>query len=289
MAFTLPTDVDQRPVVIDGAGTLGRRIASVYAAGSSKVRIFDTSAAQREAAQTYVEAHLAGVQQKLGLPPERRGDVQVHDDLQQALAGGWMVVEAVPESIDIKTEVFGDLDRLAEPDAILCSNSSSIPTSQLIARVEHPERVLNTHYQMPPDTCAVELMSCGKTDEAVIDALIGKLPEYGLVPFRVRRESDGFIFNRIWAAIKRECLMVVEEGVAPPEEVDHMWQLFTASGVPPFRRMDRIGLDVVLEIEEHYAVVREGIPEGPRKLLREYTNQGRLGVKTGRGFYNYPS
>src|SRR5215216_5634946 len=91
MAFTLPADVDQRPVVIDGAGTLGRRIASVYAAGGSKVRIFDPSAAQREAAQTYVEAHVAGVQQKLGLPPERRGDVQVHDDLQQALAGGWMV------------------------------------------------------------------------------------------------------------------------------------------------------------------------------------------------------
>lgn len=289
MAFTLPADVDQRPVVVDGAGTLGRRIASVYAAGGSEVRIFDPATNQRATARAYVEQHVAEVQQKLGLPPDRRGEVQVCNDLQQALAGGWMVVESVPESIDIKTEVFGDLDRLAEPDAILCSNSSSIPTSQMIAKVEHPERVLNTHYQTPPDQNAVELMSCGKTDEAVIDALMGKLPEYGLVPFRVRRESDGFIFNRIWAAIKRECLVVVEEGVAPPEDIDRMWQIFTASGVPPFRRMDRIGLDVVLAIEEHYAAVREGIPEGPRKLLREYTDQGRLGVKTGRGFYDYPS
>jgi 3-hydroxybutyryl-CoA dehydrogenase len=289
MAFTLPADVDQRPVVIDGAGTLGRRIASVYAAGGSDVRIFDPSADQRAAAQTYVEQHVADVQQKLGLPPDRRGDIQVHDDLQQALAGGWMVVEAVPESIAIKTEVFSDLDRLAEPDAILCSNSSSIPTSQMIAKIEHPERVLNTHYQTPPDQNAVELMSCGKTDEGIIDALMDKLPEYGLVPFRVRRESDGFIFNRIWAAIKRECLMVVEEGVASPEDVDRMWQIFTAPGVPPFRRMDRIGLDVVLAIEEHYAAVREGIPEGPRKLLREYTDEGRLGVKSERGFYDYPS
>jgi 3-hydroxybutyryl-CoA dehydrogenase len=289
MAFILPADVDQRPVVIDGAGTLGRRIASVYVAGGSEVRIFDPSADQRGAARTYVEQHVVDVQQKLGLPPGRRRDVQVHDDLQEAVAGGWMVVEAVPESIDIKTEVFGDLDRLAEPDAILCSNSSSIPTSQMIAKVEHPERVLNTHYQMPPDLNAVELMSCGKTDEAIIDALMAKLPEYGLVPFRVRRESDGFIFNRIWAAIKRECLMVVEEGVAPPEDVDRLWQIFTADGVPPFRRMDRIGLDVVLAIEEHYAAVREGIPEGPRKLLREYTSQGQFGVKTGGGFYDYPS
>ena len=102
---------------------------------------------------------------------------------------------------------------------------------------------------------------------SVIDALMARLPRYGLVPFHVRRESDGFIFNRIWAAIKRECLMVVEEGVAAPEDVDGMWTIFTAAGIPPFRLMDRVGLDVVLNIEEHYASVRAGLPEGPRKLL----------------------
>jgi 3-hydroxybutyryl-CoA dehydrogenase len=129
-------------------------------------------------------------------------------------------------------------------------------------------------------------MSCGRTDPAVVDALMERLPRYGLVPFRVRRESDGFIFNRIWAAIKRECLMVVEEGVASPEDVDRMWQLFTRPGTPPFRLMDVVGLDVVLAIEEHYAAVREGIPDGPRRILREYVDQGRLGRKSGRGFYD---
>src|SRR5215213_6504498 len=281
MPYTLPADVDERPVVIDGAGTLGRRIASVYAGGGSDVRIFDLSAEQREAARAYVEEHVAEMQQTLRLHPAGPGRVEVSDDLQEAVAGGWMVIEAVPERIDIKTEVFGDLDRLAEPDAILCSNSSSIPTSQMIGRVEHPERVLNTHYQQPPELNAVELMSCGKTDDGVIDALMEKIPQYGLVPFRVRRESDGFIFNRIWAAIKRECLMVVEEGVAPPEDVDAMWEIWTRASVPPFLLMDRVGLDVVLAIEEHYAAVRDGIAEGPRKLLDEYIDQGRLGVKTG--------
>lgn len=96
----------------------------------------------------------------------------------------------------------------------------------MIGKVEHPERVLNTHYQQPPELNAVELMSCGKTEEGVIEALMEKLPHYGLVPFWVRRESDGFIFNRIWAAIKRECLMVVEEGVAPPEDVDALWEIY---------------------------------------------------------------
>jgi 3-hydroxybutyryl-CoA dehydrogenase len=287
MPHNPPADVDERPVVIDGAGTLGRKIAAVYAAGGSDVHIFDLSEEQREAARDYVEVHVAETQRMLGLHPARRGRVEISDDLQETVAGGWMVIEAVPESIDIKSEVFGDLDRLAEPDAILCSNSSSIPTSQMIGKVEHPERVLNTHYQQPPELNAVELMSCGKTEEEVIEALMEKFPQYGLVPFHVRRESDGFIFNRIWAAIKRECLMVVEEGVAPPEDVDAMWEIFTRAGVPPFRLMDRVGLDVVLAIEEHYAAVRGGIPEGPRKLLREYIDQDRLGVKSGRGFYEY--
>src|ERR1044072_6891831 len=101
-------------------------------------------------------------------------------------------------------------------------------------------------------------MSCGSTDDAVIDALMDKLPEYGLAPFRVRRESDGFIFNRIWASIKRECLMVVEEGVASPEDVDEMWRIFTRPAIPPFRLMVRVGPDVVLHLD------RQSVVEGKR-------------------------
>jgi 3-hydroxybutyryl-CoA dehydrogenase len=289
VAFALPSDVDRRPVVLDGARTLGRRIAAVFAAAGSDVRIFDLSAEQREAARAYVDEHVGEMQQALARDPSRRGVVQARADLGEALAGAWIVIEAVPERADLKTAVFGELDRLAEPDALLCSNSSSIPTSKVIGEVEHPERVLNTHFQMPPELNSVELMSCGNTDPGVIDMLMEKLPGYGLVPFRVRRESDGFIFNRIWASIKRECLMVVEEGVATPEDVDEMWRIFTRPGVPPFRLMDRVGLDVVLAIEEHYAEIRPGIPEGPRELLRRYIEEGRLGAKSGRGFYDETS
>jgi 3-hydroxybutyryl-CoA dehydrogenase len=289
MAYSLPDDVDQRPVTIDGAGTLGRRIAAVYVAGGSDVRIFDTSAEQRDAARDYVEQNVAEVQQALDLRPDRRGQVEVAGERSQAVDGAWLVIEAVPERIDVKTAVFGELDQVADSDAILATNSSSLPSRLIINEVQHPERVLNTHYYQPPELNAVELMSCGKTDPGVIDALMDKLPEYGFAPFRVQRESDGFIFNRIWAAIKRECLMVVEEGVASPADVDELWRIFTRAGVPPFRLMDRVGLDVVLAIEEHYADVRAGLPEGPRKLLRRYIDEGRLGDKSGRGFYDDPS
>ena len=226
MAFRLPADVDERPVAVDGAGTLGRRIAAVYAAGGSRVRIFDPSPDQRDAAIAFCTDEVDDFRVTLGLAASRAGAVETADDLEAAVRGAWMVVEAAPERPELKREVLAELDRLADPDAIVASNSSSLPTSKLIGGVAHPERVLNTHYYMPPAMNAVELMSCGETDEGIIEALIGKLPDYGLAPFHVRRESDGFIFNRIWAAIKRECLLVVEEGVAPPADVDGMWNIF---------------------------------------------------------------
>ena len=285
MAYTLPDDVDARPITIVGAGTLGRRIAAMYAAGGSEVRIVDPAEDQRAAARDFVSANVEDIRRRLRLETDRVGAVETASDLAEAVPGAWMVIEAVPERLDLKREVFGELDRLADPDAVLGSNSSSLPSSSFIEKVDHAERVLNTHYQMPPDLNAVELMSNGRTDPAVIDGLTSRLPRYGFVPFHVRRESDGFIFNRIWASIKRECLMVVEEGVARPEDVDQMWRLFTSAGQAPFQLMDRVGLDVVLDIEEHYAAVRPGVPEGPRRLLRRYVERGQLGVKTGRGFY----
>jgi 3-hydroxybutyryl-CoA dehydrogenase len=287
MSYTLPSDVDDRPIAIDGAGTLGRRIGSVYAAGGADVRMFDTSQAQLQAARDYMNEQREHVRTALNLHYSRAGEVALFDDLAEAVRGAWMVIEAIPERLALKREVLAQLDELADADAILASNSSSFPTSLLIDGVKRPERVLNTHYQQPPELNAVELMSCGETDEALIDALMEWIPRYGLVPFRVRRESDGFIFNRIWAAIKRECLMVVDEGVAEPEDVDGMWTIFTAPGIPPFRLMDRVGLDVVLAIEEHYASVRSGLPEGPRTLLHTLVDEGNLGVKSGRGFYEY--
>jgi 3-hydroxybutyryl-CoA dehydrogenase len=260
----------------------------MYAAGGTDVRIFDVSEEQREAARRYASEQAEELRLKLNLDAPRLGTVEAADDLAAAVRGAWMVIEAVPERLELKRDVFAELNRLADPDAILASNSSSLPTSRVIEKVQHPERVLKTHYQQPPELPSVELMSDGQTDEAIIELLMRRLPHYGFVPFHVRRESDGFIFNRIWAAIKHECLMVVEEDVAPPEDVDRMWEIFTRAGVPPFRLMDKVGLDVVLDIEEHYAEVRPGLPEGPRTLLRKYIDEGRLGVKSGRGFYDYP-
>lgn len=285
MPYSLPSDVDERPVLVVGAGTLGARIALMFAAGGSPIRIFNRTPSRAVAAKNFVEQQADSVRHSLGLRAERAGEVELMTPMERAIPGAWLIIESIAEDPDLKRRVLGDLDRIADADAILATNSSSYASSDLIHNVEHSERVLNAHFLMPPQANAVELMSCGSTDQAIIDALMRRLPQYGLIPFHVRRESVGFIFNRVWAAIKREALMVVEEGVATPEEVDRIWQLVFGTQLTPFRMMDHVGLDVVLDIEEHYAAIREGIPQGPRTLLREYLHRGHLGVKSGQGFY----
>ena len=272
-----------RPTAVIGAGTLGSRIALMLASSGGEVRLYDAKAAQLEVAERFIEPELPKlVKSRAGAVA---GRIVFAKTLEPAIADTWMVVEAVPERLDLKKTIFNDLDRLAPQDAILASNSSSYPSSQIIEGVTKPSRVVNTHYLMPPELNAVEVMSCGKTSDAVIADLMERLPLYGLVPFHVEKESVGFIFNRIWAAIKRESLEVVEEGVSKPAEVDHIFQIALGAQAGPFRLMDRVGLDVVLDIEEHYASIHPELPSGPRELLKQYIKEGRLGLKTGKGFY----
>jgi 3-hydroxybutyryl-CoA dehydrogenase len=273
-----------RPTAVIGSGTLGSRIALMLASSGGEVRLYDPNADQLEVARRYVEAEMPRV--VAGRSGALPGRLILSKTVQAAVADTWMVVEAIPERLDLKRKMFGDLDRLAPEDAILASNSSSYPTSQLIDAVSRPGRVANTHYYGGlPKVNVVEVMSCGKTTDEVIARLLERLPTYGLLPFHVLKESVGFIFNRIWAAIKRESLAVVAEGVSTPQVVDQLFESVMGS-LGPFRRMDKVGLDVVLDIEEHYAAIRPGIPAEPRQLLKRYIEQGRLGIKSGKGFYS---
>ena len=169
-----------------------------------------------------------------GLTGVAPGRVSAEADIAEAVHDAWLVVEAIPERLELKKQVFGQLDELAAADAILASNSSSYASRLFLDKVHHPERVLNIHFYMPPKQTAVDVMSCGKTDRDVIDFVQATLPQFGLYPFEARRESTGFIFNRVWAAVKRESLEVVAEGVSTPQDVDQMFQLNTGSAGPLF-------------------------------------------------------
>jgi 3-hydroxyacyl-CoA dehydrogenase len=285
---SVPQDYPDRPVAVIGAGTLGRRIALMFATRGGLVRINARNAEKGAAAVDFVERQIDGLR---GNHPGSfaRGRAEFVARLEDAVAGAWLVIESVPERLELKQEIFARLEAVAPRDAILASNSSSYASRLIVAGLSTTERMLNTHFYMPPKQIAVDVMSCGNTSQEVLDFVLKTFPGYGLRPFLVRRESTGFIFNRIWAAIKRESLDVVASGVATPQDVDEMWKLLFGTQIGPFRAMDRVGLDVVYDIEEHYAAENPTLPVGPRNLLRHYVDAGKLGIKTGEGFYaDYP-
>lgn len=286
--YSLPIDYKERPIVIIGVGTLGMRIALMMATQGGEIRLVDNSVDQKSKAKAFIEEQLPGLLEKF--QGGSKGSIILCDTLEEAVKDAWIVFEAIPELLDLKIKLFGLLDQLAAPDAILASNSSSFPSSLFTSEVSESgrTRVVNTHFYMPPLQKVVEIMSCGVTDRNIITTLMKLLPRYGgLVPFHVQKESVGFIFNRVWAAIKRECLEVVASGVSTPEDVDRIFYVNTGVDIGPFREMDRIGLDVVLKIEEHYAALNPALPTGPRELLKKYIAEGKLGVKSGCGFYAY--
>jgi 3-hydroxyacyl-CoA dehydrogenase len=243
--------VTKPAIAIIGAGVLGRRIAAMYASHGTQIRLYDTSQDALDSARKFISSALTKGMDGLG---KESGEVSYFaDSLDGVLSGVWMVIEVLPEILPLKIEVIGKLDAIADAGTIIASNSSSYSAKQMLEHVTVPQRVVNTHYYMPPDRNGVEIMSCGQTDPAIISKLMLETKAHGFVPFHVKKESLGFIFNRLWAAIKRESLIIVDEGVGDPEAVDWFFQSWFQSELAPFMSMDDVGLDTVFNIENHYA------------------------------------
>lgn len=159
-----------------------------------------------------------------------------------------MVIEAIPEILPLKVDIFGQLDKLVRDDCILATNSFSYNSNEMVGNVQKKHQVLNTHYYIPSEKCCVEFMSCGFTDPAIIEYFMEKTKTVGFIPIHVKKESTGLIFNGIWAAIKRESLSVLSEGVGSAEDIDLFFKNFLQAKRGPCENMDAVGLDTVLNI-----------------------------------------
>ena len=196
------------------------------------------------------------------------------ESLADAVAGADIVIEAVREDLDTKLALFAELSRLA-PEAILTTNSSSLPSSQIAPAVDDPGRFLNTHFFAPVwSRPMVELMGSGATRPEVMEAAERFGKSLGLVTAVVRGDSKGFIINRVWRAVKRESLRVVDEGHADPADVDRLWMLFFGTPYGPFGIMDMVGLDVVADIETSYQRVATDPADQPSAILHEKLKEG---------------
>ncbi|CPT43428.1 Putative dehydrogenase (3-hydroxybutyryl-CoA dehydrogenase FadB?) [Mycobacteroides abscessus subsp. abscessus] len=289
MTYSPPADIDNRPVAVLGAGTLGRRIALTFATRGGVVHLYDVSEESLQSAKEFLDQRIPELVKARSALGSQPATIEYYTDLPSAVKDAWYVVESVPEVQALKIDILGQLDEIAAPDAIIGTNSSSFMSSELIGKVKHPERFLNTHYGQPPEAPQAELVTDGHTDERIFDVLGAELPKHGFVTAVAHKESVGFIINRVWAAVKREALAVVAEGVSTPAEFDRIW---VASGMSPigvFRAIDRVGLDVALDIEDNYIKHFPYIPTTSRDLLQQYVDEGKLGVKSGEGFYHdYP-
>ncbi|KAK2612289.1 hypothetical protein QQS21_001715 [Conoideocrella luteorostrata] len=277
--FILPS-TQGRVVTILGGGVLGRRIACGWAAGGYDVVIRDPSSEQRISALHYCETSMSQFSES-----GNRGSVTAEADLKPAVSKSWLVIEAVPEKLPLKISTFTDLESHAPADAILCSNSSSYKSREMVGdlKLETKQRILNMHYYMPPGNRVVELMTDGFTHKNIFPFLVEKLSEVGFHPFVALKESTGLIFNRLWAAIKREVLTILAEGVSTPEEIDGLWrEMWLGNQSGPVAMMDAVGLDTVSFIEQHY-IAERGLPDVPVKFLQKYIDEGKLGAKSSKG------
>jgi 3-hydroxybutyryl-CoA dehydrogenase len=270
-------------VAIVGAGTMGCRIAGQCLLCGKLVYLYDISDRALERAVAQIRASLAG---EMDGPAVEAAMARLHtcQSLAECVANVALVLENVPEDLDLKRWVFAEIDRLAPPEVLIGTNSSSIPPSRLASATHRPDRFYNANFSPP----AVEVMGHPGTSEETLRAVEAFLVSIEMVPLRVKREIMGYALNRTWRAVKRETLHLVAEGYVDFEDLDRGWILNFHSPWGPFGLMDIVGLDVVRDIELQYYEATGDEHDRPPAFLETCVAQGRLGVKSGQGFYTYP-
>jgi len=283
-----------QPILVCGAGMMGHGVAQVFAAAGHPVTLYEPELARAEAGLARIAGNLERAVAKGRLSAEERdaqlAHIQVRADLASAARGAALVVEAVYEEEAVKRTLLADLDRVAPPDAVLASNTSSISITRLAAAVspERRARVVGMHFFSPvPVMPLVELVRGAETSdgtEAAVRAWAAAIGKQVIVS----RDRPGFIVNRILMPFLAEAMRAYEEGLGTAEDIDAGARLGLNHPMGPLELADFIGLDVCLHVME---VLHEGFGTphmAPPPVLRQLVDAGRLGQKTGRGFHEYP-
>lgn len=282
-------------IAVVGTGTLGAQIALLAANAGYSVTVYDQrTGALDEMIQT-LDADLRKKRVQPFIPFDRwqacRQQITEMTDIDAAIKGAELIIEAVPENLDLKCKVFKELGEKASPETILATNSSSIPVSHLEQSSGRPERCLNLHFYMVLQGMNMaDVMGGTRTLAEVKEKGIRWVRSLGCIPLTVKKELLGFCFNRVWRAIKREVLYMWANGFVDFQDVDRAWMKFTGreDSPGPFGLMDNVGLDVIYDIEMVYYRHSKDPKDHPPDALKQKIEKGELGVKTGQGFYSYP-
>ncbi|PRR73869.1 3-hydroxyacyl-CoA dehydrogenase family protein [Neomoorella humiferrea] len=285
---------DIKGITVLGTGTMGHGIALLCALAGYQVRLFGRSDASLERGFSQIRSGLELLARN-GLVDDFRiegvmENIKGVTTLAEAAAGADFVIEAVVENLAVKQGLFQELDALAPPHAILASTTSGLDPTELAALTRRPERVIVTHFWNPPHLLPlVEIVRGEKTSDATVELARALVIRLGRKPIKVKKAVPGFVGNRLQLALLREALYIVEQGWATPEDVDAavkygFGRRLAVTG--PLESADLGGLDVFYSIQSY---LNQDLchERGPSQLLKEKVERGELGIKTGRGFYDW--
>lgn len=276
---------------IIGLGTMGPGMAARLQRGGIDVTAYDVSVAAIERSTAMLPT-IGGVLDALGVasPVKGAGTLRFTSSLEEAVAGAELVIENVPEKIEIKAEVYSTIDPLISSSVIVASDTSGIPISKLQAHISHPARMVGMHWSNPPHIIPmIEVIAGEKTDSATVNAIRGLIRGIGLLPVVVKKDVPGFVENRVLYALLREAVDLVENGVIEPEDLDTCvsWGIgYKIAVVGPMALLDMAGMDIYQSVSSFLnAELCNRADVAP--AVSQRIAAGRLGLKSGGGMFDY--
>ncbi len=288
------TATDVKKAAVIGTGTMGPGIAQVLAQHGIDVRIYDIDHDKLKKARETLAGTLNLVHQE-GLISEAdvagiQSRIKDASSLEEAVKEADMVLEVIPEVLELKTGLFAELDKVCDPATILATNTSGLSITAMAKAINRPERLVGMHWWNPPIIIPViEIIRGKETDETVVqtvDALIRKINK---IPVLVKKDVPGFLGNRLQYALMREAIALLNEGVASAEDIDTMIKAGIGFKFPvmgPLETIDMAGLDIYYRVSQYLNKDLDR-SQGPAPIVEEMVNKGDLGLKSGKGFYDY--
>jgi 3-hydroxybutyryl-CoA dehydrogenase len=282
--------LDVQRVLVIGAGTMGTGIAQVAARAGYRTELYDVAAGAAQKSLDRIADSLARAVEKGRCTATEREEALQRlgpaKDLEAAAAQADLIIEAAPEDLQLKKELFAKISTAARADAILATNTSSLPITAIAASATRPERVVGLHFFNPvPAMKLLEIVQGERTHPLVVTAARAVGARLGKEVVVVR-DAPGFATSRLGIALAMEAIRMLEEGVASAEEIDRAIELGYGHPMGPLKLTDQVGLDVRLAIAEHL-LSELGERFRPPQLLRRMVSAGKLGKKSGEGFFKY--